>query len=44
MIERGCGVQGGQSKQAVGQHLVHLLRGMKHVRIEATPEFSLANP
>ena len=32
MIERACGVKGGQPKQAVGQHLMNLLGGMKHAR------------
>jgi hypothetical protein len=33
MIERACGVKGGQTKQAISQHLMNLLRGMKHPRI-----------
>src|SRR5258708_7553333 len=41
MIERGGGVKGGQPKQAVGQHLVNLLRGMKHARIGSDPKIQL---
>ena len=41
MIERGCGVNGGQPKQAVGQHLVDLLRGMKHARIRSDAKVQL---
>ena len=44
MIERGCSVQGGQPKQAVGQHLVDILRGINTLGFEATPKFSWANP
>jgi hypothetical protein len=32
MIERARGVKGEQTKQAGGQHLTNLLRGMKHAR------------
>jgi hypothetical protein len=41
MMERGRGVQPGQSKQAVGQHLMNLLRGMKHARIGSDAKVQL---
>lgn len=44
MVERRRGVQGGQPKQAVGQHLVDRLSRMKDAGFEATPRFSLASP
>jgi hypothetical protein len=33
VIERGGGVKRGQSEEAVGQHLMNVLRGMKHPRV-----------
>ena len=44
MIERGCSVQASQPKQAIGQQLVDVLRGMIHAGIGATPKFNWANP
>src|ERR1700722_2928688 len=41
VIERGGGVKRGQSEDAVGQHLMNFLRGMKHARIRSDAKIQL---
>ncbi len=44
MVERGCRVQGGQPKQAVGEHLMDRLRGMKDARICSDAKVQFGQP
>ena len=44
MVERGCRVQGGQPKQAVGEDLMDRLRGMKDARICGDAKVQFGQP